>query len=170
MGLFGTKQFETLEDLVCQQLEDLYDAEQRLLQALPKMASAANSPQLKQTFDQHYRETDSHTSRLEQVFQKLGKSPGRETCQAMKGLIAEGEEMAQARGDDDVKDAALVAAAQRIEHYEIAGYGTARALLERLGHIDAAQLMQQTLDEEKHADELLTQVAETGVNPAAARA
>lgn len=168
MGLFGNKQFDTLEDLACQQLEDLYDAEQRLIQALPNMAKAAHSPQLKKAFDQHHRETQGHVSRLEDVFRKLGKSPSRETCQAMKGLIAEGEEMVQANGDPDVKDAALVAAAQRVEHYEIAGYGTARSLLERLGHGDAAQILQETLNEEKHADQHLTELAEQAVNPAAA--
>lgn len=168
MGLFGTTQFDTLEDLFCQQLEDLYDAEKRLIDALPKMAEAAHNPQLKQAFQHHLEETRGHVNRLESVFHMLGKEPSRETCPAMKGLIAEGEEMINAKGDDDVRDAALIAAAQRVEHYEIAGYGTLRALAEQFGHSQVAQELQRTLDEEGAADQKLTQIAEQRVNVAAA--
>src|SRR5207245_1843412 len=112
---------------------DLYDAEQRLTSALPKMAEAAHSPQLKRAFETHLKETEGHVRRLERVFSQIGKSPERETCEAMKGLISEGEEMISATGDANVKDAALIAAAQRVEHYEIAAYGTVRTLAKHLG-------------------------------------
>ena len=168
MGLFGAKSFDNLEDLFCAQLEDLYDAEKRLTEALPKMASSACAPQLKSAFQEHLRQTEGHVRRLEQIFHQLGKSPSRETCPAMKGLISEGNEMAHAKGDDDVRDAALIAAAQRVEHYEISGYGTARTFAQRLGHTEAARLLQQTLDEEKETDKRLTQIAESSVNVQAA--
>jgi len=169
MGLFGNKSFESLEELFCAQLEDLYDGEKRMVEALPKMAEAALSPQLKAALQQHLHETQEHVRRLEQIFSQLGKTPHRETCDAMKGLIREGNEMVHAKGDDDVRDAALIAAAQRVEHYEISGYGTARTFAERLGHVEAARLLQNTLDEEKAADKKLTQVAESSVNVHAAQ-
>jgi ferritin-like metal-binding protein YciE len=168
MGLFGSHEFNTLEDLFCHQLEDLYDAETRLTKALPKMQEAAHAPALKEAFKHHLQETETHVKRLEQIFQQLGKKPHRETCPAMKGLITEGEEMIQAKGDDSVRDAALVAAAQRVEHYEMAGYGTARTFAQRLGHQAAAGLLEATLNEEKAADAKLTQLAEGVVNPRAA--
>lgn len=169
MGLFTSKSFDSLEDLFCEQLEDLYDAEKRLTHAIPKMADAAESAELKNAFKHHLSETEGHVKRLEQAFQQLGKSPSREACEAMKGLITEGEEMVQAKGDAHVKDAALIAAAQRVEHYEMAGYGTARNFAERLGRTEIAQLLQQTLDEEKAADKKLTDIAEQLVNPSASR-
>ena len=168
MGLLGSHQFDTLEDLFCQQLEDLYDAEVRLTKALPKMVDAAHMPGLKEAFREHLRETEHHVERLEQIFQQLGREPSRETCAAMKGLISEGEEMIQAKGDDAVKDAALVAAAQRVEHYEIASYGTARTFATRLGHNAAALLLEETLEEEKATDLKLTLIAEQAPNPQAA--
>ena len=168
MGLFSNTEFNSLEDLFCHQIEDLYDAEKRLTQALPKMADAASSPQLKSAFQEHLRETEGQVKRLEQIFQQCGKEPSRETCEAMKGLIKEGEEMLEAQGDEQVRDAALIAAAQRVEHYEISGYGTARALAEQLGKTEAAQLLQQTLDEEGGADKKLTQIATSHVNLQAA--
>jgi ferritin-like metal-binding protein YciE len=168
MGLFGSQQFDTLEDLFCHQLEDLYDAEVRLTKALPKMADAAHAPGLREAFREHLRETERHVERLEQIFQQLGTKPKRETCAAMKGLISEGEEMVQAKGDDAVKDAALVAAAQRVEHYEIASYGTARTFATHLGHNVAAQLLEDTLEEEKATDVKLTLIAEQTANPQAA--
>jgi ferritin-like metal-binding protein YciE len=164
MKLFTSTEFNSFQDLFVDQLEDLYDAEQRLTQALPKMADAANSNQLKQAFRQHLTETQGHVSRLETIFRQLGIDPKRETCQAMKGLIAEGEEIVDAKGDSAVKDAALIAAAQRVEHYEISGYGTARSFALRLGRSDAANLLQQTLEEEKTADHKLNQIAESSVN------
>jgi len=164
MGLFGATEFNNLNDLFVQQLEDLYDAEKRLTDALPKMAEAAHSPELKSAFQQHFRQTQNHVARLEQVFGMIGKTPKRETCPAMKGLISEGEEMISAKGDDMVKDAALIAAAQRVEHYEMAGYGTVRNFAQHLGLNDAARTLQQTLDEEGETDKLLTRLAESGIN------
>jgi ferritin-like metal-binding protein YciE len=146
----------------------LYDAEQRLTKALPKMADAAHSPALKAAFQEHFRQTEGQVSRLEQVFRSLGKSARSKTCEAMKGLIEGGEEAISAKGDPDVKDAALIAAAQRVEHYEIAGYGTVRTFAQRLGRLDAAGLLQQTLDEEAATDKKLTALAEQSINPRAA--
>ena len=164
MRLFATTKFDHLQDLLVSQLEDLYDAEKRLIDALPKMASAAHDPELQQAFRQHLRETEGHVTRLEQVFRELGREPNRETCDAMKGLISEGDEMINATGDPDVKDAALIAAAQRVEHYEIAGYGCVRTFARRLGQTRIAELLQQTLDEEGAADKKLTDIAERDVN------
>jgi ferritin-like metal-binding protein YciE len=169
MGLFSSSlALNSFEDLLVEQLEDLYDAEQRLTKALPKMVDAAKSASLKAAFQEHLRQTQNQVSRLEQVFQLLGKTPRSKTCEAMKGLIAEGEEVVSATGDADVKDAALIAAAQRVEHYEIAGYGTVRTFAQRLGHNDAARLLQQTLDEEADTDKKLTSLAEGAINPRAA--
>lgn len=165
MGLFGSKEFNTLEDLFCHQLEDLYDAEMRLTKALPKMQEAAHTPALKNAFKRHLQETQNQVNRLEQIFKQLGKEPQRETCPAMKGLIAEGEEMIQSKGDDTVRDAALIAAAQRVEHYEMSGYGTARTFAQQLGHTQAVELLDATLEEEKTTDAKLTQIAEAIVNP-----
>jgi ferritin-like metal-binding protein YciE len=170
MGLFTSKNFESLNDLFVEQLKDLYDAEQRLTDAIPKLAEAASSTQLKQAFEHHLKETRQHVDRLEQVFQSLGTDAERETCDAMKGLISEGEEIIDAKGDSAVKDAALIAAAQRVEHYEIAGYGTARALAQHLGAKRAVELLEQTLNEESAADKKLTKIAESSINAQAARA
>lgn len=164
MGLFTSTEFNNFEDLFREQIEDLYDAEQRLTDALPKMADAATSPQLKQAFEDHLTETRGHVSRLEQVFRSINIEPNRTTCPAMKGLIAEGEEMIKAKGDPDIKDAALIAAAQRVEHYEISGYGSARAFARRLGLTQAVTLLEQTLQEEKAADQKLNTIAESSVN------
>jgi ferritin-like metal-binding protein YciE len=163
MKLFSSE-FNSLHDLFVEQIGDLYDAEQRLTNALPKMADAASSPQLKQAFQHHLLETEGHVSRLESVFTQMGLEPKRESCAAMKGLIAEGEDMIAAKGDPDVKDAALIAAAQRVEHYEMAGYGTARSFARRLGLTQAVQLLEQTLEEEKAADQKLNQIAESSTN------
>ena len=168
MTLFTTEEFNSLNDLFLNQLQDLYDAEERITQALPKMIDAARSPQLKQAFQSHLQETQQHISRLEQVFSSLGADKKRETCLAMKGIIDEGEKIVKAKGDPDVKDAALIAAAQRVEHYEMAGYGTARTFALRLGNQRAATLLEQTLEEEKAADRKLTQIAEATVNTQAA--
>ena len=170
MGLFSGKNLDSFETLFLDQIEDLYDAEQRLTQALPKMANAAHTGSLKAAFQQHVRETQNHVARLEQIFHMLGRQPQRQTCKAMKGLIDEGEEFISASGDESVIDAALIAAAQRAEHYEISGYGTARSFAQRLGHNDAARLLQETLEEEAATDKKLTALAEQQVNQQAAMA
>jgi ferritin-like metal-binding protein YciE len=170
MGLFTGLTLNSFDDLFVEQLEDLYDAEQRLTKALPKMAQAAHSTALKTAFQDHFRQTEGHVSRLEQIFRLLGKSAQAKTCDAMKGLIAEGDEAISASGRADVRDAALIAAAQRVEHYEIAGYGCARTFAERLGREQAARLLQQTLDEEAATDKKLTALAEQSINPRAAAA
>jgi ferritin-like metal-binding protein YciE len=167
-------QLQSLDDVLVDQLADLLDAEKQLVEALPKMAAAASDEKLQKAFKEHLSETRDHVSRLEEIFGQLGKQPAGEPCKAMKGLIAEGEEIISAQGDPAAKDAALIAAAQRVEHYEIAGYGTAKTLADQLGHSDAKDLLDQTLDEESQADTLLTKIATggrlgSGVNQAAAR-
>src|SRR5262245_49853298 len=170
MALFtSSKELNSFETLFVDQLRDLYDAEQRLTKALPKMADAAHNSALKAAFQHHLRETQNQVSRLERVFQMVGQSAETETCEAMKGLLAEGEEAIKAKGDPDVKDAALIAAAQRVEHYEMAGYGCARTFAQRLGKPDAARLLQETLNEEEATDKKLTQLAEQSINPKAQR-
>jgi len=165
MGLFSSSpNFDNLESLLIDQLQDLYDAEQRLCKALPNMESAATNNELKTVFREHLQQTKNHVTRLEQAFKSLGQKAQSKTCEAMKGLISEGEDMINAKGDPDVRDAALIAAAQRVEHYEIAGYGCVRTFAERLGQHQAAQLLQQTLDEEKIADQKLTNIAERSIN------
>jgi ferritin-like metal-binding protein YciE len=164
MGLLGNTHFENLNDLFVQQIEDLYDAETRLMDALPKMRDAAHSPELKDAFTQHLEETRRHAQRLNDIFRSLGRDPKRETCAAMKGLIKEGQDMISATGDPTVKDAALIAAGQRVEHYEMAGYGTVRMLASRLGLGEIVNTLQLTLNEEVAADKTLTRIAETYVN------
>jgi ferritin-like metal-binding protein YciE len=156
-------QLETLNDLFVDQLRDLYSAEQQLVQALPKMASAASHDELREAFDHHLSETQDHVRRISEIFGEIGASPAGETCEGMKGLIREGEEVLAAQGDRTVRDAALIAAAQRIEHYEIAGYGTARTLADELDYDDAKDLLDQSLDEESNADKLLTKIATGGM-------
>lgn len=165
----GSPKLDNLECLLHEQIKDLYDAEDQLTSALPKMAEAAHSPRLKQAFQTHLEETRQHKRRLEEVFRLLGKEPEAMTCEAMKGLISEGDEVIGMEGEPEVKDAALIAAAQRVEHYEIAGYGCVRAFAHRLGHTQVVTLLQETLDEEAHADELLTEIAESYINDQAAR-
>src|SRR5688572_844667 len=164
MGIFSSHEFNTLDDLLMNQLEDLYDAEQQILDALPKMEQAATHPQLRSAFREHLNQTQEHVSRLDQVFSMLNYQAERETCEAMKGIISEGEEAIDADGDPAVKDAALIAAAQRVEHYEIAGYGTARTLAQQMGRREVANLLQETLENEKQTDQKLTQIAESSVN------
>lgn len=169
MGLFSRLHLNTLHDLLLVQLHDLYDAELRLIDALPGMADAAHSPELKQAFLNHHQETQHHAQRLQQIFEELDADQTRESCEAMKGLINEAGEVIAADGDHAVKDAALIAAAQRVEHYEIAGYGTARAFASRLNLPRIAALLQETLDEEGTADKILTEIAEQDVNVHAER-
>ncbi|MEN6452165.1 MAG: ferritin-like domain-containing protein [Thermoguttaceae bacterium] len=164
MGMFFNTQLDSLEDLLLLELSDLYDGEKRLCVALPKMADAASSPVLKQAFQRHVQETERQVSRLEQIFVDLGKPANRETCDAMKGLIKEGSEIIDATGSPEVKDAALISAAQRVEHYEMAGYGSARTFAQQLGHSNVARLLQMTLDEEKETDKQLTCLAEESIS------
>jgi ferritin-like metal-binding protein YciE len=154
---------KSLEDLYLDQLKDLHNAEKQLVQALPKMAKAATSVELQQGFQDHLEQTRLHVDRLDRIFSRLGASPGRKKCVAMEGLIEEGQEAIQLQGDPMVKDAALIAAAQRVEHYEIAGYGTVRTFANHLGFDSDVDLLQTTLDEEGATDKKLTALAEGGI-------
>ncbi len=155
---------ESLKDLYLEQLKDLYSAETQLVTALPDMARAATSPDLKGVFNDHLSQTEEHVRRLERIFQDLQQDPKGHTCEGMKGLVKEGQEMIKMRGESAVIDAGLIAAAQRVEHYEIAGYGTVRTYAELLGKDDHVSLLERTLQEEEQADELLTELAESHVN------
>jgi ferritin-like metal-binding protein YciE len=157
-------EFKTLEDLFVNQLEDLYDAEKRIVDALPRMAEAASSPHLANAFREHLRETETQVKRLDEVFRSIGREPNRETCNGMKGIIDEGDKIVKAKGDDMVRDAGLIAAAQRVEHYEMAGYGTARSFAQQLGFKDAVRLLDQTLKEEKTTDQKLSDLAKQSIN------
>jgi ferritin-like metal-binding protein YciE len=161
---------ESLHDLFVDELKDLYNAENQLVKALPKMAKAASSDELRSAFQEHLEQTKEHVNRLEKVFKELNCNPKGKKCRAMEGLIEEGSERLDGDADGAVKDAALIAAAQRVEHYEIAGYGCVRTYAEQLGHSEAANLLQQTLDEEGATDKKLTQLAEGIINQEAATA
>ena len=155
---------ESIDQLFLHELRDLHSAEKQLTTALPKIAKKVSSQKLSQAITDHLKQTEEHVTRLEQIFQDLNLPVGRHKCKAMEGLLAEGDDILKADADEAVRDAAIIGAAQRVEHYEIAGYGTARTFAQMLGHKEAAQLLQQTLDEEHEADELLTKVALEGVN------
>jgi len=155
---------DSLENLFVHELKDLLSAEKQLVKALPKMAKGASSEALKEGIEDHLEQTKVHVERLEQIFQMLDKSPRAEHCKAMEGLIEEGSDLLEEEGEPDVKDAALIGAAQRVEHYEIAAYGTIRTFAELLGLDKAVKLLQQTLDEEKETDEKLTELAMSEVN------
>jgi ferritin-like metal-binding protein YciE len=159
---------ETLEDLFVHDLKDLYHAENQLLKALPRMAKKASAPELRRAFEMHLKQTEQQVKRLERVFDSLGEKAKGKPCKGMQGIIEEGKEMMGEDMEDDVLDAALIAAAQKVEHYEIAAYGTARTYAEMLGNDTAAKLLQQTLDEEGETDKKLTQLAEQLVNVEAA--
>ena len=161
---------DSLRTLWVEEMRDLYNAENQLLKALPKMAKSASTPELKEAFETHLEETRTHVERLDEIFGKLGKKPTGKTCKAMKGLVEEGSEMMQHDGPDSVLDAGIIAAAQRVEHYEIAGYGAARTFASILGEDEAEDLLQETLDEEGAADEKLTEIAEGIVNEEAEEA
>ncbi|HVT90890.1 MAG TPA: ferritin-like domain-containing protein [Tepidisphaeraceae bacterium] len=161
---------ETLNDLMEDELKDLYNAENQLLKALPKMAKKASSTELKTAFQSHLKETEGHVQRLEKIGKMLDVKLTGKKCHAMEGLVEEGKEVIDENGEDAVIDAALIGAAQRVEHYEIAAYGTVRAMAEQLGQNDIANLLQQTLDEEGAADKKLTAIAEEGVLREAATA
>jgi ferritin-like metal-binding protein YciE len=155
---------DSLNDLFIDVLKDTYDAEHQITKALPKMASGASSSQLKAAFNKHLSETENQIRRLEQVFEVAGKKATRKTCVAMKGLIEEGSELLKEDAEPEVLDAGLIAAAQKVEHYEIAAYGTLRTYAQQLGLNKAVDLLQQTLDEEATTDEKLTQLAESSIN------
>jgi ferritin-like metal-binding protein YciE len=150
----------SLHELYVQQLRDLYDAENQLVKALPKLAEASNSDGLREGFEEHLEQTKEHVQRLETIFESLGEKPKGEKCKGMEGIIKEGSEVLAEDMQEDVKDAAIIAAAQRVEHYEISGYGTARTFANLLGEDEAVSLLQKTLVEEKEADSKLNQLAE----------
>jgi ferritin-like metal-binding protein YciE len=154
----------TLEDLYVDLLKDLYSAEKQLVKALPKMAKNSSSSDLQKAFQEHLKQTEGQVDRIERIFSDMGGSPRGKKCVGMEGLVEEGNELLKEDTEPEVLDAGLIAAAQKVEHYEIAGYGTARAWAERLGYDRAAQLLQETLDEESMANEKLTQIAESHVN------
>jgi ferritin-like metal-binding protein YciE len=158
---------KTLNDLFVHELKDLYSAEKQLTKALPKMAKAASNDALREAFESHLHETEGHVQRLEEIFDQLSVNGRGVKCKAMEGLIEEGQEALEEDMEDDVRDAALICAAQRVEHYEIAGYGCARTFAEQIGNEEAAKLLQQTLEEEGAADKKLTQIATQRVNQAA---
>lgn len=158
---------DTLNELLAEELKDIYSAEKQLLRALPKMAKKASSDELKMALQEHLEVTKNQVSRLEQVFEALGKPPKAKTCKAMQGLIEEATEIMEEDASDAVLDAGIIAAAQKVEHYEIASYGTVRTWARLCGEEEAAGLLQETLDEEGEADKRLTQLAESFVNPRA---
>lgn len=158
-----------LNDFLAHEIKDLHSAEKMLLKALPKMAKAASDSKLRDAFERHLEQTQEHVNRLDQVCEELGISPRGHKCKGMEGIIAEGEELLKSDGiEDAVRDAALIASAQRVEHYEIAGYGCAATYCAQLGHARAKELLGQTLDEEKETDRTLTEIAENAANPDAA--
>jgi ferritin-like metal-binding protein YciE len=160
----GKMKIDSLETLFVEELRDIYNAEGQLIKALPKMAKEATSPELKRAFEEHLEQTRGHVDRLEEIFEELGKPAKGKTCKAMKGLVEEGSEVMEEDAEDAVKDAALIASAQKVEHYEIATYGTLRTWAEMLDKQDAVDLLQQTLDEESETDEKLTEIAESTIN------
>lgn len=168
MGLFS-KDIKTMDDLFVHQLQDIYYAEKQILKALPKMIDKATNPQLKAGFEQHLRETEGHVQRVEQVFEMHGHQPKAVDCPAIDGIIKEANEIAGEVDDDMVLDAALIAAAQAVEHYEITRYGTLVAWARELGRDDCAAVLEQNLEEEKATDTKLTELAESRVNLAAAQ-
>jgi ferritin-like metal-binding protein YciE len=157
-------ELETLYDLYLHELRDLYSAEQQLTKALPKMSKAATNRQLSAGFNQHLQQTKEHVRRLEQIFERLEESSRGPKCEGMEGLIAEGDEIAKEDAEDEVRDAGLIAAAQRVEHYEIAGYGCARTYAELLGDKAGARLLNTTLKEEAETDKKLTKLAKLAIN------
>ena len=150
---------ETLEDLLLEEIRDLYDAEKQLVKALPKMAKAATDDDLRSAFEEHLEETKGQVARLEQVFERLDTQAKGKPCKAMKGLVAEGQEVMEEDAMESLTDLALIGAAQRVEHYEISAYGTARTFAEKLGNKEVARLLEQTLKEEETADKKLTDIS-----------
>lgn len=154
-----TPALNSLSELFMTEMRDLYSAETQLVEALPEMAQAASHSELREAFNNHLEETRTQVDRLRDIFQEMNESPEGKRCEAMEGLIQEGQEIINQQGDEAVKDAALIAAAQRIEHYEISGYGTARTYAEELGYQNVANMLDETLSEEKNADQELNEVA-----------
>lgn len=154
-------QFKKFEDLFVDELKDIHDAERRITKALPKMIKAASSDELRTALEDHLQVTEGHVERLERIFEGLGKTPGRKTCDAMVGLLEEGSQLIQEDGPESIIDAGIIAAAQKVEHYEMATYGTLRDWAKLLGHDDAARLLQETLDEEGEADKTLTRLSQS---------
>jgi ferritin-like metal-binding protein YciE len=154
----------SLDELLVEELQDLYDAESQLVKALPKMAKAASNDSLRRAFEEHLEQTKGHVNRLEKVFQSLGQKAKSKTCEAMKGLIEEADDFLDESAEASVRDAGMICCAQKVEHYEMAGYGSVRTWAEQLGHHEAVNLLQQTLDEEKATDQLLTDIAEQQIN------
>jgi ferritin-like metal-binding protein YciE len=154
----------SMMELYVSELQDMFAAEEMLIRALPKMAERSNSPELADAFQHHLSETKEHSNRLREIITRLGHKPGGERCKAMEGLIAEGEDILKARGEDDVRDAGIIVAAQKVEHYEIAGYGSLCAFARHLGRQEDMSLLQATLEEEKNADRTLTNIAESEIN------
>jgi ferritin-like metal-binding protein YciE len=161
---------DSLEDLLHDEIKDMYDAEKQLTKALPKLAKKASNEELREAFEAHLGETQGHIDRLEQIFQLLEMPARGKKCEGMQHLIAEGNEMIAECEDDDTRDAVMIAAAQKAEHYEIASYGTIRTWAAMLGRQDVAAILEESLEEEKAADQKLTSIAESFVNAAAARA
>jgi ferritin-like metal-binding protein YciE len=157
----------TMHDLMIEELKDLYSAETQLVKALPKMAKGVSTPSLRTAFEDHLVQTQEQVARLEQIFDMLGTSPKGKKCKGMEGLLEEAVEMLEEDGDALVKDAGIIASAQRVEHYEIAAYGSTLAFATLMGHSEIAELLETTLDEEKAADVLLSTIAEEEVNSAA---
>ncbi|MFL6196253.1 MAG: ferritin-like domain-containing protein [Thermoanaerobaculia bacterium] len=157
-------EMDSLRKLYTDELKDLYSAEKQILQALPRMAKKVQNEQLKKAFETHVQETQMQVERLDRIFESLGKSPRGKKCKGMEGLLEEGKEMMQEDMEPEVLDAALISAAQRVEHYEIAGYGTVRTYAQLLGEKDHVKLLQQTLDEEGNTDKKLTRLAESQIN------
>jgi len=153
-------QENALKELFIDELKDIYNAEEQLVKALPKMAKASNSPELKAGFEHHLEQTRGHVERLEKIFKSLGEKASGKKCKGMEGLIDEGEEMAKEKLPEDARDAGLISAAQRVEHYEIAAYGSVRTYANLLGDQAAVSLLEQTLQEEKETDQKLTQLAQ----------
>jgi len=163
MGLLRSD-FHNLDELLIHELSDIRDAEERIVEALPQMEEAASSSELKALFREHCEQSKKQCERIDQIFGMLNSKPKWETCEAMQGLVKEGKEVINADADPAVRDAALIAAAQKVEHYEISAYGTARTFAEQLNRRDVADLLQMTLDEEKETDRRLTVLAEARIN------
>ena len=157
-------EMQSLQDLFEDELKDTYNAEKQILKALPRMAKKASSEELREAFELHLEETQEHVERLEQVFKLLGKAPKGKPCKAMQGIVEEGKEMMEEDMEPEVMDAALIASAQRVEHYEIAAYGTLRTFAQHLGKKDIARLLQETLDNEGQTDKKLTKLATRKIN------
>ena len=159
---------EALQKLLTNELQDLYDAEQQLVKAIPKLIEAANSSELREALEEHLNVTQNQVTRLEQIFSELGETAKKKSCKGMAGIISEGQEMLSEDLEESTMDAAIISAAQKVEHYEIASYGTARTLAQTVGNNNVAELLEETLEEEKEADRTLTEIAEASINVEAA--